>query len=134
MDEKPAWVEYSKEEVEKLIIKLRKEGYNSAMIGLILRDQYGIPSVKKITGKKISQILEENGLGSEIPEDLYSLLKRAVRLVNHIEKHKKDKHSARGLTILESRIRRLVNYYKTIGRLPEDWKYTRETAKLIVRE
>ncbi|NPA38390.1 MAG: 30S ribosomal protein S15 [Candidatus Nanohaloarchaeota archaeon] len=134
MSDKPVWVEYSKDEIEKLIVKLRKEGYSAAMIGLILRDQYGIPSVKKLTGKKISDILQENGLASEIPEDLYSLLKRAVRLANHIEKHKKDKHSARGLTILESRIRRLVNYYKAVGKLPEDWKYTREIAKLIVKE
>ncbi len=128
------WVEYSKEEVEKLVIKLRKEGHQAAMIGLILRDQYGIPSVKKITGKTITKILEENGLGSEIPEDLYNLIRRAVKVVNHLEKHKKDKHSARGLQILESRIRRLAEYYKAQGKLPKDWKYTRESAKLIVKE
>ena len=127
------WVDYNKEEVEKLVIKLRKEGKTAAQIGLVLRDQYGIPSVKKITGKKISQILEENGLAMEIPEDLYNLLKRAVNLSNHLEKHKKDKHSARGLNILESRIRRLVKYYQAVGKLPETWKYTRETAKLIVK-
>jgi len=128
------WVEYSKEEVEKLVVKLRKEGHQAAMIGIILRDQYGIPSVKKITGKTITQILEENGLGSEIPEDLYNLIRRAVRVANHLEKHKKDKHSARGLQILESRIRKLSEYYKIQGKLPKDWKYTRELAKLIVKE
>ncbi len=134
MAEDMKWVEYSKEEVEKLVVKLRKEGYQAAMIGLILRDQYGIPSVKKITGKTITKILEENGLGSEIPEDLYNLIKRAVKVANHLEKHKKDKHSARGLQILESKIRRLAEYYKVQGKLPKDWKYTREAAKLIVKE
>ena len=132
-DDKINWVEYNKEEVEKLVIKLRKEGNSAAMIGLILRDQYGIPSVKKITGKKISKILEENNMSSNIPEDLLNLMKRAVRIGEHLEKHKKDKHSARGLQILESRIRKLAEYYKVQGKLPADWKYSRERAKLLVK-
>jgi len=96
----PRWVAYRKEEVEKLVIKLAKEGNSSAQIGLKLRDQYGIPSVKSITGKTITQIMKENNLYPEIPEDLFNLLKQAVNLRNHLEKNKKDYTSKRGLELL----------------------------------
>ncbi|MEO0301809.1 MAG: 30S ribosomal protein S15, partial [candidate division WOR-3 bacterium] len=39
-----------KEDVEKLIEKLAQQRFSSAEIGMILRDQYGIPDVKAITG------------------------------------------------------------------------------------
>jgi len=127
-------VRYSKEEVEKLVVKLAKEGYLPSMIGLILRDSYGIPDVKEITGKSITQILEENGIKLEIPEDLLHLLKRAVKLRAHLQIHRKDKHSARGLILIESKIHRLVKYYKRVGKLPKDWKYDPEVAKVIVQK
>ncbi|RLF78179.1 30S ribosomal protein S15 [Thermococci archaeon] len=130
----PKWVKYKKEEVEKLVIELAKKGYSSALIGQILRDQYGIPDVKVITGKKISKIMKENKLYPEIPEDLLNLLKRAVRLRDHLEKHKSDKHSRRGLQNLESKIRRLAKYYIREGVLPKDWKYSPEEAKLLVQK
>ncbi len=130
---KATWVEYSAEEVEQLVIKLAKEGYQSAQIGLLLRDQYGIPSVRDITGKKITKILAEHGLASKIPEDLFNMLKKAVNLRKHLEIHRKDKHSRRGLELLESKIRRLAKYYIRKGKLPKDWKYDPEKAKLWVQ-
>ncbi|HDD71510.1 MAG: 30S ribosomal protein S15 [Candidatus Aenigmatarchaeota archaeon] len=130
----PKWVKYKKAEVEELVVKLAKEGYTSARIGIILRDQYGIPDVKTITGKSISRIMKEHKVYPEIPEDLLSLLKKAVRLREHLEKHKKDKHSKRGLELLESKIRKLGKYYVRKGILPKDWKYSPEEAKLIVQK
>jgi len=56
----PRWVRYKKNEVERLVVKLVKEGNSTSRIGLILRDQFGIPSVKLITGKTISEIMKEN--------------------------------------------------------------------------
>jgi len=35
----------------------------------------------------------------------------------------------RGLQLAESRIKRLVKYYKRIGRLPMEWKYDSESIK-----
>ena len=129
----PRWLAYKKEDVERLVVELAKKKYSSAMIGLILRDQYGIPDVKLITGKKISQIMKEHGLYPEIPEDLLNLLRKAVKLREHLEKHKKDKHSRRGLENLESKIRRLVKYYIRRKVLPKDWTYSPERAKLLVQ-
>ena len=123
-----------KEEIEKIIIELAKKGYSPSMIGLILRDSYGIPNVKKIVGKKVSEILEENNLLPEIPEDLLNLLKRAVRLREHLKIHRKDKHSARGLAMIESKIKALAKYYKRVGKLPKDWEYDPEKAKILVQK
>ena len=41
-------------EVEKLIVKYSKAGKTSSEIGMILRDNYGIHSVRSLTGKKIN--------------------------------------------------------------------------------
>lgn len=131
-DRKATWVTYSPEEVEKLVIKFRKQGLQTAKIGLLLRDQFGIPSVKDVTGKSILKILDENDLKPKIPEDFFNLLKRAVNLRRHLERNKRDKHSKRGLELLESKIRRLAKYHIRKGNLPKGWKYDAERAKLIV--
>jgi small subunit ribosomal protein S15 len=128
----PKWVEYKDKEVERLIIKLRKDGMQSVAIGRVLRDQYGIPSVKFATGKTISLILKENNVLSELPEDMLNMLKKAVELRDHMKKSRKDYTSKHGLQLLESKIRRLVKYYKSVKRLPSDFVYEPERAKLLV--
>jgi len=128
------WVTYSGEEVERLIVKLFKDGLQSAQVGLIMRDQYGIPSIKAVTGKTVTKILDENSLMPKIPEDMFNILKRAVKLRSHLERNKRDAHSVRGLELMESKIRRLVKYYTRTGRLPEEWRYDAERAKLIVEK
>lgn len=128
------WVQYSAEEVEKVVVKLAKDGLQPAQIGLILRDQYGIPLVRSACGKTITQILSENNLLQKIPYDLFNLLKKAVALHAHLEKNKKDAHGIRAVELLESKIRRLVKFYIATEKLPADWKYNAERAKLIVEK
>jgi small subunit ribosomal protein S15 len=128
----PSWLEYTPEEIELIIEELAKKGYKPSMIGVILRDQFGIPLVKPILGKTITQVLEERGLAPKVPEDLLNLLRKAVNLRRHLEEHPKDYHAKRGLIDLESKIRRIVKYYKRVGKLPKDWEYSPETAKLLV--
>lgn len=130
---KPEWVEYSTEEIEELILKLTKEGNSTSKIGIILRDQYGIPDVKLITGQKITKILEKHGQGLEYPEDLMNLIRRAVNIRDHLEENPKDLHTRRGLRIIESKIRRLVRYYTREGVLPEGWRYDPRSAALLVK-
>ena len=129
----PTWVKYKPEEIVDLVIKLAKEGNSSAKIGLILRDSYGIPDVKSITGKKISKILEENNLSPKIPNDLKYLIIRAINLRKHLKINKRDKHSTRGLQIVESRIRSLARYYKKKDKLPHDWKYVPDRAEFLIK-
>jgi small subunit ribosomal protein S15 len=130
----PKWSGYSKDDVEKLILQLAKERHSSAQIGMILRDQYGIPDVKTLTKKRIAEIIKKHGAAGDIPEDMMSLLKKAVHLRAHLGRNKKDRASKYGLEKLESRIRRFGKYYSRTGKLPKDWKYDIEKAKLIVQK
>lgn len=130
---KPEWLEYSNEEIEELILKLKKEGNSTSMMGVILRDQYGIPDVKLITGLKITQILEKHNQGLEYPEDLMNLIRKAVNIRDHLKENPKDLHTRRGLRIVESKIRRLVRYYRNEGVLLEGWRYEPKQAALLVK-
>ncbi len=133
MVEKPGWVDYSTEEIENIILKLRKEGKSASVIGVILRDQYGIPDVKSVTGMKITHILEKHGQTEEYPEDLMNLIRKAVNIREHLKENPKDLHTKRGLQLVESRIRRLVNYYTNEGVLPEGWRAEPKQASLLVK-
>ena len=129
----PSWVRYKSNEVVLLVTKLAKEGNTASKIGLILRDMYGIPDVATITKKNILQILKEKDLGSEIPDDLSALIKKGVMIRKHLETNKKDEPAKRGLTLTESKILRLVKYYKRTGVLPDFWKYDSSKASLLVQ-
>jgi len=131
--EPPERVEMSKEEIIEKVIELYKEGHSQAIIGTILRDEYGVPDVKLITGKSIGKILEENDLAPKIPEDLMALMKKAVNINTHLSNHPKDLGNKRGLQLVEAKIRRLVKYYKRVGKLPKDWKYSLKEAELLVK-
>ena len=120
---KPSWLRYKPKEIELVVVKLAKEGKTPSQIGLVLRDTYGIPDVKVAAGIKISKILAEKGLLGKIPEDLMALIKKSIRLQKHLEANKQDKPVLRGLQLTQSKIKRLVKYYKRTERLPMDWKY-----------
>jgi len=126
---KPSWVKYTDAEVEKLVVKLAKEGQTSSAIGMHLRDQYGIPSVKSIAKKKIHEIMREKKIAAELPEDMFALIKKAAIVRSHLEKNKHDMTALRGLQLTESKVKRLSKYYKKIKRIPVEWKYNFEEHK-----
>lgn len=130
--EKPGWVTLSGKETEDIITKFVKEGKTLSVTGAILRDQYGIPDVKLVTGKSITKILKDNNIKSEIPDDLRDLIKKAVNLSKHLEVNSKDLSNKRGLALVEAKIRRLVRYYKRNNVLPDNWKYSLENARLLL--
>ncbi|NHJ02238.1 MAG: 30S ribosomal protein S15 [Candidatus Heimdallarchaeota archaeon] len=130
----PEWIPYSSEEIENLVIDKAKEGLGSAQIGLILRDTYAIPNVKKITSRSITKIMKENDLGPNMPEDFLNLVRKASILRTHLESgNKKDIHSRRGLQLIESKIRRLTKYYRKKGIFEPDFKYEPSKATLYLR-
>ncbi|MCX6710216.1 MAG: 30S ribosomal protein S15 [Candidatus Woesearchaeota archaeon] len=129
---KKSWIRYAPKEVEMLVAKLGKEGKSGSEIGMILRDTYGIPDVKALTGETISKILGDKKLLPKLPEDLIALLRRIVLIRKHIEKNAKDQSAKRGLILTESKIRRLVKYYKITGKVPVEWKYEPEKIRLYI--
>ena len=130
--EKPVWVELSSEEVENEVIKLARKGFSQSLIGVILRDSYGIPLIKVVTGKSISQILKEKDIETPLPEDLTNLVKKALVLRKHLESNHKDLDSKKGLQRTESKIYRLIKYYKGKKILASDFKYDPDKIRTIV--
>ena len=55
---------------------------------------------------------------TEIPKDLYHLIKKAMSIRKHLERNRKDKDSKFRLILAESKIHRLARYYKKTKKLP----------------
>jgi small subunit ribosomal protein S15 len=128
----PDWSDVSKEELEKLVIKLHDSGLPSTKIGLTLRDQYGVPSVKLVLGKNMNRFLKEKSSIPEIPEDLSNLMRHSLQVRKHLKTNVKDVHNKRSLQLMENKIRRLVKYYHDSGRLARSWEYRPETVEMLV--
>ena len=128
----PSWAPYKGKDVEKLVVKYAKAEKSSSEIGITLRDNYGINSVKALTGKSISTILKENKLSKELPEDMLNLIKKIIDIKRHLEKNKQDQTAKRGLLLTSSKIRRLVKYYKSSKKLPADWKLDMDRLKIYI--
>ena len=126
----PSWIKDDIKEVEELIVKYGKDDLSASQIGVKLRDQHSIPLVKPVIKKTISQVLEENDLKADLPEDLDNIVKKAIGLQKHLKANKSDKRNVRSLELIEAKVHRLSVYYKKIGRIPRDWKYKSLVAQL----
>ena len=126
----PSWTTPGTKEIEELVIKYTKDGLTPSQIGIKLRDQHSIPLIKPITKKSIGEILEENDLKTEMPEDLENIVKKAVGLQKHLKANRGDYRNVRSLELIEAKVHRLSVYYKRIGRIPKIWKYKSVVAQL----
>ena len=68
----------------------------------------------------------------EIPDDLMALMRRAINVNIHMLENKKDMANNRNLQLIESKIRRLVKYYKREEVLPQTWEYSLKNAELLL--
>jgi len=129
----PIWSTYKPKEIELIVAKLSKEGKSAAEIGIMLRDTYGIPDVATLLKENLSSVLKKAGLEAEVPDDLTSLIRRSVDIRKHMGSNVKDQTAKRGLQLTESKIKRLIKYYKRSGRLASDWKYDPERAGFYMK-
>jgi small subunit ribosomal protein S15 len=127
---KPDWVKQTNEEIEGLIIKYAKEGMTTSQIGIKLRDQHAIPLVKPIINKGIKEVLIENKLNPEIPEDLNNIVMKAVNLQKHLKENRSDNRNTRALELVEAKVHRLSTHYKKTGEIDQKWKYKSVVAQL----
>jgi small subunit ribosomal protein S15 len=107
--EKPAWLKYTKKEVEAIILKLAGKGLTSEKIGLTLRDQYGIPKTK-IYEIKISKVLKENKMFVE--PTTKNLKGKLDKVIEHYKKNKQDKRAERSLIITKAKLKKRQDYAK----------------------
>lgn len=131
-DEPPEWSDVEPDRIEERVVELAEEGLAPSEIGLHLRDEgidgVPVPDVKLATGKKITEILTAHEADPELPEDLRNLMEKAVNLTDHMNENPMDAHNKRALQNVESKVRRLVKYYRGTA-LDEDFTYTAETAR-----
>jgi len=130
-DESPEWSDVDSDAIEARVVELAEAGHDPSVIGLKLRDEgvkgTPIPNVKLATGKKVTEILDDHDASPEIPADLRNLMERAVGLREHVDENGQDHQNKRALQNTESKIRRLVNYYRG-DELDEDFKYSYDNA------
>ncbi len=133
--EPPEWSDVDSDDVEARVVELAEQGHDPSQIGLKLRDEgvkgTPVPNVKLATGKKVTEILEENDAAPDLPEDLKNLMERAVRLREHMADNQQDAQNKRALQNTESKIRRLVNYYRG-DVLDADFTYNYDVAKELL--
>lgn len=105
--EKPTWVKMDEKELKKIIAELSEK--NSApKIGLILRDQYGIPTTK-IFGKKLKAYLREMNLDKN--EELESIEKKVGRMKEHLKTNITDKKTKHKLQKAQSQLNTTKKYF-----------------------
>ncbi|MXR52217.1 30S ribosomal protein S15 [Halovenus sp. WSH3] len=134
-DDPPEWSDVEPEAIEDRVVELAEEGHSPSEIGLKLRDEgvqgTPVPDVKLATGKKVTEILEENDADPEIPEDLRNLMAKAVRLRDHVQENPTDHQNKRALQNTESKIRRLIDYYRG-DELDEEFSYSVDEARDLI--
>jgi small subunit ribosomal protein S15 len=130
-DEPPEWSDVDADAIEDRVVELAEQGHDPSQIGLKLRDEgvqgTAIPDVKLATGKKVTEILEDNDASADIPEDMRNLLEKAVRLTEHMDENGQDHQNRRALQNTESKIRRLADYYRG-DELDSEFEYSYENA------
>ena len=105
--EKPLWIKMKEPELKKVILEL-SEKHSPSQIGLILRDQYGIPTTK-VFGKKLKAYLKE--LGIEKNEDLENAEKKIDKMKEHLKNNITDRHAKHKLQHAQSRLNITKKYF-----------------------
>jgi small subunit ribosomal protein S15 len=130
-DDPPEWSDVDEDAVEQRVVELAEAGHSPSEIGLKLRDEgvdgTPVPDVSLATGKKVTEILDEHDAEPELPEDLRNLMERAVGLREHMDENPGDHQNKRALQNTESKIRRLVDYYRG-DELDEEFTYSYDRA------
>jgi ribosomal protein S15P/S13E len=92
--EKPNWLKMKPVDLENIVIDLAKQGKTFSQIGMILRDQHGIPK-SKLLGRKISKMIRKADLDVKEGEKLVRA--KISGLSSHLAKNKHDKKAKRSL-------------------------------------
>jgi small subunit ribosomal protein S15 len=136
-DEPPEWSDVDPEDIEQRVVELAEQGHDPSQIGMHLRDEgvtgTPVPDVRAATGKKVTEILAEHDAEPDMPEDLRNLLERAVRLREHMQENPQDHQNKRALQNTESKVRRLVDYYRG-DELDEEFTYSYDAAKELLED
>ena len=136
-DDPPEWSDVDADDVEARVVELAEQGYDPSQIGMKLRDEgvtgTPVPDVTLATGKSVTDILDEHDATPELPEDLRNLMTRAIRLREHVQENPQDHQNKRSLQNTESKVRRLVTYYRG-DEIAPDFTYSYDVAKELLED
>ncbi len=104
MAQKTDWMKSKPADLEKKVIELAKQGLSAEKIGLKLRDELGIPSLK-VFKLKVKKILETENLWED-PETK-NLGNKIENLKKHSEKNIHDYKAKRSAVKALSRLNKL---------------------------
>jgi small subunit ribosomal protein S15 len=104
---KPNWIKMKEPELKKVILEL-SEKHAPSQIGIILRDQYGIPTTK-VFGKKLKAYMQE--LGIDRNEDLENAEKKVDGLKEHLKNNITDRSAKHKLQHAQSRLNIIKKYF-----------------------
>jgi small subunit ribosomal protein S15 len=121
------------QDAKTLILGYAKQNMHPAMMGQVLKEKNNVPYIRQMFGKRLVEMLEQEGFKRELPVDMLDLIKKAVNMREHIAANHNDAHNRLRLIRIESKIWRLTKYYKRRKTLPADWKYEPEKAALLVK-
>lgn len=103
---KSSWVTAKPAEIRSKIVELARQGMPPEKIGLVLRDQHGIPKAK-LLGLKIGKVLKEEKLWNDYEK---------ANLEGHIEKltkhTAKNTHDYKAIRVLVKRAAHLTKISK----------------------
>lgn len=105
---KPPWLKMTEKELIEVVKKLADEGKQSAQIGLILRDTYGVPSTK-VYGKKLNKYLQE--LGFETDTELKNAQKKVERIKEHLKENITDRKAKHKLQKAQTTLNTVKKYF-----------------------
>lgn len=105
--EKPTWVKMKEPELKKVILDL-SDKFPPSQIGMVLRDQYGIPTTK-IFNKRLKVYLTE--LGVEKNEDLDNAEKKVEKMREHLKKNVTDKKAKHKFQKAQARLNITRKYF-----------------------
>ncbi len=136
-DDPPEWSDVDADDIEARVVELAEQGYEPSQIGMKLRDEgvtgTPVPDVTLATGKSMTEILDEHDAAPDLPEDLHNLMKRAVRLREHVRANPQDHQNKRSLQNTESKVRRLVEYYRG-DKIDPEFTYSYDVAVDLINE
>jgi small subunit ribosomal protein S15 len=95
---KPAWLKLTEADLKKIIKDLAEKN-DPSVIGIILRDQYGVPTTK-VYGKKLGEYLKEMGI--EVNEEVKNAKIKMENLEAHTKKNITDKKAKHKLQKAQS--------------------------------
>ena len=113
----PSWFKLKPEDLQKQVGKLA-EKYDALVVVVTLKDGFGVPQVKLVTGFKFLCFLKKEDLVPSIPEVLYFFVKRAKSIQKHLDKNRENKGSNFRLIFVEDRFHRFEWYYRCVKFLP----------------